>query len=178
MVAIFGTMAADVLHIGLGIPYVVSTLFFAITLAIIFTAWYKTEKTLSIHSINTTRRELFYWATVITTFALGTAAGDMSAITLHLGYVSSGILFSILIAIPAIAFFKFGMNEVFTFWFAYILTRPLGASFADWVGKPQDLSGLGVGTGIVSIALTILIISFVSYLSVTQKNNKDNQQQK
>jgi len=172
MVAIFGTMAADVLHIGFGIPYLVSTIFFALALTIIFFLWYKTEKTLSIHSINTRRRELFYWLTVITTFALGTASGDMTAITLHLGYFSSGVLFTVLIAIPALAYFKFHMNEVFAFWFAYILTRPLGASFADWIGKPQSLSGLGVGTGTVSIVLTILIIAFVGYLTVTRKDVK------
>jgi uncharacterized membrane-anchored protein len=94
MVAIFGTMAADILHIGLGIPYIVSTIFFAICLIIVFTTWYKTEKTLSIHSIYTRKRELFYWATVLTTFALGTALGDMTASTLQLGYLNSGILFS------------------------------------------------------------------------------------
>jgi len=172
MVAIFGTMAADVLHIGLGVPYLVSTIFFTIALAIIFTVWYKTEKTLSIHSINTPRRELFYWAAVVTTFALGTATGDMTAITLHLGYFASGVMFIILIAIPALAYWKFGMNEILAFWFAYILTRPLGASFADWIGKPHNASGLGVGTGLVSIYLTILIVGFVGYLTVTRKDVK------
>ncbi len=175
MVAIFGTMAADVLHIGLGIPYFITTIFFAISLAVIFCIWYKIEKTLSIHSIFTRRRELFYWVTVITTFALGTAAGDMTAITLHLGYFYSGVFFSIVFALPFFAYSKFGLNEVFAFWFAYILTRPLGASFADWIGKPQILGGLGVGTGTVSIALTILIIICVSYLTITRKDIKEGQ---
>lgn len=172
LVAIFGTMAADVLHIGLGIPYLVSTTFFSIALLIIFVMWYATEKTLSIHSIVTIRRELFYWATVLTTFALGTAAGDMTATTMHLGYFSSGILFAALICIPAFSYWLFGLNEVFTFWFAYVLTRPLGASFADWIGRTPDLGGLGVGTGTVSVILTILIIGFVFYLAITRKDIK------
>ncbi len=170
MVAIFGTMAADVLHIGLGIPYLISTIFFAIVLSAIFILWYKTEKTLSIHSIFTPRREIFYWATVMATFALGTAAGDMTATTLGLGYLTSGILFTILFAIPAIGYFKFRVNEILAFWIAYILTRPLGASFADWVGRPTNLGGLGLGTGVVSLILTILIIIFVAYLTLTHED--------
>ncbi|HYM65508.1 MAG TPA: hypothetical protein VES68_03435 [Candidatus Sulfotelmatobacter sp.] len=173
MVAIFGTMAADVLHIGLGIPYLVSTVFFAIILIIIFGVWHKIEGTLSIHSINTHRRELFYWAAVMATFALGTAAGDMTAITLHLGYLSSGIIFAIFFTIPAIAYKKFKLNSIAAFWIAYILTRPLGASFADWVGKPTNLNGLGVGTGVVSIFLTILILIFVGYMAVSRKDIKN-----
>ena len=175
MVAIFGTMAADVLHIGLGIHYVISTIFFTVALTVIFALWYKTEKTLSIHSIYTPRRELFYWATVVTTFALGTAAGDMTAVTLQLGYLNSGILFGILFALPLIAYKLFGMSEVFTFWFSYIMTRPFGASFADLFGRTKDLGGLGFGTGKTSIILTILIIILVSYLSITKKDSKNNQ---
>jgi len=172
MVAIFGTMAADVLHIGLGIPYVVSTVFFAVALAIIFAVWYMSEKTLSIHSIYTRRRELFYWATVMATFALGTAAGDMTAATMHLGYFTSGVLFAVCIAVPALAYWLFGLNEIFAFWLAYILTRPLGASFADWVGKSHDFGGLGLGTGWVSLVLTVVIIGFVGYLTVTHEDVK------
>lgn len=172
MVAIFGTMAADVLHIGLGIPYLVSTAFFTAALAVIFIVWYMSEKTLSIHSIYTRRRELFYWATIIVTFALGTATGDMTATTLGLGYLSSGVLFTALIAVPALGYWLFGLNEIVAFWFAYIVTRPLGASFADWAGKPSNLSGLGLGTGQVSLGLTILIIGFVGYLTVIHKDIK------
>lgn len=172
MVAIFGTMAADVVHIVLGVPYLVSTAFFLVALAVIFTVWYASEKTLSIHSINTRRRELFYWATVGATFALGTAAGDMTAFTLHLGFFASGILFAVLIAIPALAFFLLGLNEIGAFWFAYIVTRPLGASFADWTGKEHSLGGLGLGDGLVSLVLAILIIAFVAYLTVTRKDIK------
>ena len=173
MVAVFGTMAADVLHIGFGIPYLVSTTFFLVSLAIIFVAWYIAEKTLSIHSIYTFRRELFYWATVMATFALGTAAGDMTASTFGLGYFASGVLFAGLIALPALAYWLFGLNEILAFWLAYILTRPLGASFADWAGKSSDLGGLGLGTGQVSLCLTILIIGFVGYLTVTRKDIKE-----
>ncbi len=172
MVAVFGTMVADVLHVGFGVPYLISTTLFTISLAVIFAVWYKTEKTLSIHSISTRRRELFYWATVMTTFALGTAAGDMTATTLGLGYFSSGILFTILIALPALAYWKFRRNEVLAFWLAYILTRPLGASFADWIGRAKNLGGLGVGTGQVSLMLTVLIIGFVGYLTITHKDIK------
>ncbi len=175
MVAIFGTMAADVLHIGLGIPYFVSTAFFLVALVVVFSVWYMSEKTLSIHSIYTRRRELFYWAAVVTTFALGTAVGDLTATTLGLGYFFSGVMFAVLIAIPALAYWLLGLNEIVAFWLAYILTRPLGASFADWMGKPHSGGGLGLGTGTVSLGLTILIVGFVSYLTVTRKDIKDEQ---
>lgn len=168
MVAVFGTMGADVVHIGLGVPYAASTAFFAVCLAVIFAIWYATERTLSIHSIYTPRRELFYWAAVMATFALGTAAGDMTASTMGLGYFTSGVLFGILFALPAIGY-RFGrLNPILMFWIAYVLTRPFGASFADWAGKAQNLSGLGLGTGPVSIVLTILIVILVGYLAVTK----------
>ena len=170
MVAVFGTMAADVLHIGLGIPYVVSTSFFAVALAVIFAAWYLTEKTLSIHSIYTPRRELFYWAAVMATFALGTAAGDMTATTMGLGYFTSGVMFGVLFVLPALAYKLFGLNAILAFWTSYVLTRPFGASFADWAGKAPNLSGLGLGTGGVSIALTIVIVILVGYVTVTGKH--------
>jgi uncharacterized membrane-anchored protein len=102
------------------------------------------------------------------TFALGTAAGDLTAITLHLGYFSSGVLFAILIALPALAYRFFHLNPILAFWLAYILTRPLGATFADWFGRSRDLSGLGLGTGSVSLALTVAIVFFVGYLTVTR----------
>jgi uncharacterized membrane-anchored protein len=168
MVAIFGTMAADVLHIRFGVPYWVSATLFASALAVIFFTWYRTEKTLSIHSIYTPRRELFYWATVLATFALGTAVGDLTAYTFGLRFLASGILFTVVIAIPALARRLVGLNEVATFWFAYIVTRPLGASFADWMGVPHSLGGLNLGRGTVSLGLSVLIVGFVAYLSVTR----------
>jgi uncharacterized membrane-anchored protein len=136
MVAVFGTSAADALHVALGIPYLISTAFYLVVLGIVFAAWYASEKTLSIHSIYTTRREVFYWATVLATFALGTAAGDMTATTLHLGFFASGVMFAGLIAIPAIGYRFFGMNEVFAFWLAYVLTRPLADSDSAPAGWP------------------------------------------
>jgi uncharacterized membrane-anchored protein len=165
MVAVFGTMAADVLHIQFGIPYVVSTIFFAVVLAAVFTLWYSSEHTLSIHTINTRRREVFYWLTVIATFALGTAAGDMTATTLHLGYLVSGIAFTILIAVPAVAHRWFGINAIVAFWFAYIVTRPLGASYADWLGVSHARGGLNWGSGAVSGGLTVLIVIAVALLA-------------
>lgn len=173
MVAVFGTMAADVLHVGLGIPYVVSTAFFLVALAVIFAIWYRSEKTLSIHSIYTRRRELFYWGAIIATFALGTAAGDMTATTFGLGYLTSGILFGVLMALPGLGFWLLGLNEVVAFWFAYIMTRPLGASFADWLGRPSNLGGIGLGRGQVSVALAALIVLFVGYLTITHKDSKN-----
>lgn len=173
MVAIFGTMAADAIHIAAGVPYAASTVAFAIALAVIFAVWWRTERTLSIHSIHTLRRELFYWATVLDTFALGTAAGDLTAYTFHLGFLASGILFAVVIAVPALAHRAGLLKPVAAFWFAYIITRPLGASFADWMGVPRNLGGLNWGRGTVSIALTILIIGFVAYLAITRVDVAD-----
>ncbi|UOF91674.1 hypothetical protein LSG31_05340 [Fodinisporobacter ferrooxydans] len=170
MVAVFGTMVADATHIVLGIPYYVSTIAFAVILTVVFATWYRVEKTLSIHSIHTRRREMFYWATVLATFAMGTATGDMTAMTLHLGYFASGVLFAVLFALPGLCYWLFGLNEIFAFWFAYVMTRPLGASFADWFGMPHNVGGLGYGKGLVSIVLTIFIVAFVGYLTVTRKD--------
>ncbi len=174
MVAVFGTMAADVTHIVLGVPYLVSTACFASALAIIFVIWYRSEKTLSIHTIYSGRREMFYWATVLATFALGTAAGDMTASTLNLGYFPSFVLFAVLFALPALAYWLLGLNEIAAFWFAYVVTRPLGASFADWLGKPY-LGGLGLGDAKVSLVLTILIVAFVGYLTITRRDVRGKQ---
>jgi uncharacterized membrane-anchored protein len=168
MVAVFGTMAADVLHIKFHVRYAESTAFFAVVLAVIFILWYRSEGTLSIHSIRTPRRELFYWATVLATFALGTATGDMTARTLNLGYLSSGILFTVAIAVPAVAHWKFRMNPILAFWIAYVLTRPVGASFADWVAFPRSVGGLNAGHGAVALVLTFMIVCFVAYMAVTR----------
>jgi uncharacterized membrane-anchored protein len=170
MVGVFGTMCADVLHVGFGVPYIASAAFFAIALYLVFRTWHRTEGTLSIHSIRTPRRELFYWAAVVTTFAMGTAVGDLTAVTFGLGYFASGLLFAAVIAIPALGYFRFGMNSILAFWFAYVVTRPLGASFADWLGKPSESGGLGVGNGVVSLLLAAAIAGFVAYLSATGKD--------
>jgi uncharacterized membrane-anchored protein len=166
MVSVFGTMAADVVHVVAGVPYAVSTVAFAVILAAVLIAWYRSEGTLSIHSIRTRRRERYYWATVLATFALGTAVGDLTAGGLHLGYFSSGVMFAALIALPAIAGLGFRLNAVATFWTAYVLTRPLGASFADWMGSSTAHGGLGWGTGPVSLVLAILIAALVTLLAV------------
>jgi uncharacterized membrane-anchored protein len=170
MVGVFGTMAADVLHVGLSVPYVVSTAFFMIALAATFSVWFVTERTLSIHNIDTWRREAFYWCAVVTTFALGTAAGDLSAVTLHLGYFASGVMFAGLIAIPAVAYWRFRVNPITAFWLAYVLTRPLGASFADWLGVSRTRGGLDLGAGRISTALALLIVASVGYLTVTRRD--------
>jgi uncharacterized membrane-anchored protein len=168
MVAVFGTMAADAVHFVLGVPYALSAAMCAIGLTVIFGAWYLSERTLSIHSIDTRRRELFYWAAVLATFAMGTAVGDMTAYTLHLGFLTSGLLFTLVFAIPVVARRLLGLGEVTAFWFAYIVTRPLGASYADWLGVPHGLGGLNLGRGTVAVGLTIAIVCLVGYLSVTR----------
>ena len=167
MVAVFGTMAADVLHVVLGIPYIVSTIAFASGLVLAFAAWYAVERDLSIHTIFGHRRELFYWATVMATFALGTAAGDLAASTLGLGYFASAVVFAVLFALPALGYWRFHLNPIVAFWFAYVVTRPLGATVADWLGKPQ-LGGLGLGDGHIAVVLGVLIIACVAYLTVSR----------
>jgi uncharacterized membrane-anchored protein len=170
MVAVFGTMAADVLHIEFKVPYIVSTILFAITLIIVFTVWYISERTLSFHSIYTRRREVFYWAAVLATFAMGTAAGDLTAYTAHLGFFSSGLIFAAVLALPALGYWLFRLKSIFAFWFAYVMTRPLGASFADWTGKAHSFGGLAWGDGPVAATLAVLIIALVIYLSITGKD--------
>ena len=136
-IAIFGTGVSDTLHLAVGIPYAGTTLLWAVVLAGIFITWYRSERTLSIHSVITRRREAFYWSTVFATFALGTALGDFTATTLGLGYLSSVVLFFVIIMIPAVAWRGFGLNAVIAFWSAYVVTRPLGASVADYVSKSR-----------------------------------------
>lgn len=167
MVAVFGTMAADALHVVLGVPYAASTAFYAAALAVMFVLWRRTEGTLSIHSIDTRRREVWYWLTVLLTFALGTAAGDLTAFVLHLGYLGSAGLFAVAIAVPALAWWRRRLDPVVAFWSAYVLTRPLGASLADWLGKGHSLGGLGWGDGAVGLGGLVLIAGLVGYLAVT-----------
>jgi uncharacterized membrane-anchored protein len=170
MVGVFGTMAADVLHVRFGVPYLVSSVLYAFVLVAVFVTWQQTEKTLSFHTIDTPRREAFYWAAVAATFACGTAVGDLTATTFHLGYGFSIVLFIGVIAVPIVGFWRFGWNPIFSFWFAYVITRPIGASFADWVGKPQIASGLGWGDGRTSLVLTAVIACLVAYLALMRKD--------
>ncbi len=167
-IAIFGTAAADFLHLDVGIPYAGTSIMWAVVLAAIFWMWHRSEGTLSIHSITTRRRECFYWATVLATFALGTALGDYTAFALNLGFLTSGVLFGAIILIPAVAWWRFGMNAVAAFWFAYVITRPLGASFADYLSKPRSLSGAGFGDGPTFAILTLAVAALVLYLTVAR----------
>jgi len=170
MVSVFGTMAADVLHLGLGVPYVASSTFFFIALLVIFWLWKRAEGTLSIDSISTVNRELFYWATVITTFALGTAVGDMTAHTFNWGFLNSGIIFGVLFFVPGALYLIFKFDAVLAFWFSYVLTRPFGASFADWFGADKSKGGKGFGFGKTALILTLLIVIFVALSD--RKNSK------
>ena len=167
MVGIFGTMAADVLHVALKVPYAATTVLYAAVLVAVFWTWDKTERTLSIHSIDTPRRELFYWAAVMATFAMGTALGDFTAHTVGLGYLASAAVFAGLICVPALSFAVLRRHAIFFFWFAYVVTRPLGASVADGLGKPKNVSGLGLGDGAVALALAVAIALLVAWLTVT-----------
>ena len=164
MVAVFGTMAADVMHVVLGLPYLVSAAGCAVCLIVTFAGWYRSEGTLDIHSIVTRRREVFYWLAVIFTFAMGTALGDLFATTFHLGYLASALVFTAAICVPLIAW-RLGASPVLTFWVAYILTRPIGASFADFFGMPKDISGMGFGHAAVSAVTAILVVASFIYLS-------------
>jgi uncharacterized membrane-anchored protein len=171
MVAVFGTMAADGLHVELGLPYAVTTIGYATVLTAVFVLWRRSEGTLSIHSISTRRREMFYWLTVLATFALGTAAGDLTATTFGLGYFAAGVLFAVVIAVPAIGWWRLGFNPVFAFWFAYVITRPLGASFADWFAKPHSVGhGLGVGGGPVTAVSALAIAGLVAYVAAQDRS--------
>jgi uncharacterized membrane-anchored protein len=168
MVAVFGTMTADGPHRVLGIPYEVTTVAYAVALAIVFLLWRRTEGTLSIHSIVTRRREVWYWLTVLLTFALGTALGDLTAIAFHLGFLASAVLFAVVIAIPAVGW-RLGLNPVVAFWSAYVITRPLGASVADWLGKPPSIAGgLGWGDGAVAAAGFVVFVVLVGSLLLTR----------
>ena len=167
MVSVFGTMAADVLHVGLGVPYAVSAPGFLIALAAVFGLWFAVERTLSIHSVRSRRREAFYWAAVLVTFALGTAAGDLTA-TAGFGYLGSVVLFAVAICVPALAHRAGTLGAVTAFWTAYVITRPLGASIADWMALPGARGGLGLGLGPVTLSWTVAILGFVGYLAVSR----------
>jgi uncharacterized membrane-anchored protein len=168
MVAIFGTMAADGLKDGAGLSYAVTTPFFAVAVGVIFSLWHRSEGTLDIHTITTRQRENYYWCAVLATFALGTAAGDLTALTLNWGFFPSAILFGAIIVLPMLGRRRFGLNPVAAFWAAYVVTRPLGASFADWFGKPHGQTGLGLGDGTVSAIELVVFIGLVAYTAVAK----------
>lgn len=165
MVSIFGTMVADIVDFMLGIPLQVTTIAFLVLLGAVFGLWYACEKTLSVHSITTRRREAFYWATVMITFALGTAAGDLTAGKMHLGYLPSTVLFAVVIAIPAVAHRWAGLGAIPAFWASYVVTRPLGASATDWLAADRS-DGLRLGTGWVSLAVTIPMVALIAVVAL------------
>jgi uncharacterized membrane-anchored protein len=170
LISIVGTLITDNLVDNLGVPLETTTICFTIALALTFAAWYASERTLSIHTIYTTRREAFYWLAILFTFALGTAAGDLAAERLSLGYWKAGLVFGALIAVIAVAHFRLGLNAVLSFWLAYILTRPLGASIGDYLSQPTKDGGLGLGTVGTSALFLLTILTAVVYLTVTRRD--------
>ncbi|MEN2510532.1 COG4705 family protein [Gordonia polyisoprenivorans] len=168
-IAIFGTVGADGLH-AVGVSTTVTSLFYAVVLGVWMVLWYRSEGTLSIHDITTRRRELFYWGTVLLTFALGTALGDWSAFFLGLGFGGSIVLYAALIVVPGVAWKFLRLNSIVAFWAAYILTRPLGASIADWLGKPSPV-GIGWGDGVVALGSVALAAILVLVLWRTRRDD-------
>jgi uncharacterized membrane-anchored protein len=167
IVSVFGTLVTDNLTDNVGLPLEASTIIFAVLLALTFLVWYSSEKTLSIHSIVTRRREAFYWLAILFTFALGTATGDLMAEVLGLGYLVTGAIVAALVVITALAW-RVGLHSVLAFWFIYILTRPLGASIGDYLSQPSSQGGLGLGATVTSVIFVAGILGIVTYLSVTK----------
>jgi len=171
-ISVFGTLVTDNLTDNLGIELWMTTVVFAVALTIVFIAWFLTERTLSIHSITTRRREAFYWLAILLTFALGTAGGDLFSEGLDLGYALSGIVFATVIAVIAVAHFDFKLNAVFAFWAAYVLTRPFGAAFGDLLSQPTDEGGLGIGTTVTSAVFLVIIVIIVVVLARREKKEQ------
>jgi uncharacterized membrane-anchored protein len=172
MISIVGTLITDSLTDNFGVPLELSTIAFSVLLALTFAIWNGMEKTLSIHSIFTLRRELFYWAAILFTFALGTAAGDLLSERFAFGYLFSGFIFAAMIALVALGYYVFKMNGVLAFWLAYILTRPFGASFGDYVSQPLSHGGLGFGTVTTSEVFLVIIFVLVAILTVQGARQK------
>lgn len=170
LISIVGTLITDNLTDNLGVPLLSSTMFFSVLLAATFFIWFRYEGTLSIHSINTLKREAFYWLAILFTFALGTAAGDLIAEGLNFGYLTSLLLFFVLIGTVMIGYYGFKLNAVLSFWIAYILTRPLGASLGDYLSQSRDDGGLELGTTVTSLIFLITILSVILYLTKTKKD--------
>lgn len=173
LISVAGTLITDNLTDNFGVPLAVSTGFFGAGLILTFAAWYISESTLSIHSIRTRRREAFYWLAVLFTFALGTAAGDLVAEQIDLGYFASALVFAAIIAVVAAAHYGSKRNAVLAFWIAYIVTRPLGASIGDLLTQDKDLGGLGVGPTVVTAMFLIIIVGLVAYLTVSKADVLD-----
>lgn len=161
LISVAGTLITDSLVDNLGVPLWITTVVFTVALCLTFIAWYAVEKSLSVHTIQTTRREIFYWSAILFTFTLGTAGGDLLSEGAHLGYFVSGLLFAGLIALITFLYYKAGLNDVLAFWLAYILTRPLGASLGDLLSQPKANGGLGLGTIVTSAAFLVVIVGLV-----------------
>jgi len=168
-ISVVGTLISDNLVDNLGISLTTTTIAFSSILAVVFALWWFSERTLSVHAITTTKREAFYWAAILFTFALGTSAGDLVSESLHLGYPLSAVMFAAAIAATAFAYFVFKIDGVLAFWVAYILTRPLGASIGDLLSQPVKNGGLGLGTTLTSLAFLSTIVGLVLYLTYQQK---------
>jgi len=172
LISIVGTLITDNLVDNFHVPLQATTAVFAVALAVTFTLWFRSEKTLSIHSIYTTRREAFYWLAILFTFALGTAAGDLVAEQFALGYLATGILFGMIIVSLTIGYFFLGLDGILAFWFVYILTRPLGASFGDLLSQPTQYGGVGLGTIMTSAVFLAVIVAVVAFLSLRHKGEE------
>jgi uncharacterized membrane-anchored protein len=172
LISIVGTLITDNLVDNFHVPLQVTTAVFAVALAVTFALWFRSEKTLSIHSIYTTRREAFYWLAILFTFALGTAAGDLVAEQFALGYLATGILFGMIIVSLTIGYFVLGLDGILAFWLVYILTRPLGASFGDLLSQPTQYGGVGLGTIMTSAVFLAVIVAVVVFLSLRHKGEE------
>ena len=170
LISVVGTLTSDLLVDNLGVGLKTSSMLFGGILALVFLCWWLSERTLSVHSIVTTKRELFYWAAILFTFALGTSAGDLVAEASKLGYANSVLLFAGAIALTALAYFFFRINGVLAFWIAYILTRPLGASLGDLLSQAKSDGGLGLGTTITSGIFLLAILGLVLFLTLSKKD--------
>jgi uncharacterized membrane-anchored protein len=170
LVSIVGTLISDNLVDKLGVPLWTTSVVFALALTVVFATWWRSERTLSVHSIRTTKRELFYWAAILFTFALGTSAGDFLAETSGLGYGLAALTFAGMIALTALAYYAFKINGVLAFWIAYVLTRPLGASMGDLLSQTRHDGGLGLGTTATSAIFLTVIVAMVAFLTITRKD--------
>ncbi|MGB8351015.1 MAG: hypothetical protein WCE47_11355 [Gaiella sp.] len=170
LISVVGTLITDNLSDNFGVSLVITTIVFSIALGVTFLVWYAYERTLSIHSIFTTRREAFYWLAVLFTFALGTAAGDLTAERLGIGYWQSALMFGGMIGLVYIAHVRFALNPILAFWMAYVLTRPLGASIGDYLSQPKADGGLGLGTTVTSVIFLLTILGIVAFLTVTKRD--------
>ena len=172
LISIVGTLITDNLVDNFGISLVTTTIGFAAALGATFAVWYALERTLSIHQVTTTRREAFYWLAILFTFALGTAAGDLVAEHFALGYMATGILFGMIIASITFGYYALKLDGILAFWIAYILTRPLGASFGDLLSQPMEYGGMGLGTILTSGMFLAVIIGIVIYMSATHEGEE------